>query len=82
MVLALGLALVLASVEDNSDHLLTRGVVRGDVEQVTGGTGFQAAKLVDQGLTICPGEECADDVYVDDIMVGVASLGEPADIIP
>ena len=47
MILALGLAFVLASVEDHSDSLHARGVVRGDVEQVTGGTGLQAAKLVD-----------------------------------
>ena len=31
-VLVLGLALVSASVEDRSDRLLARGVVRGDVE--------------------------------------------------
>ena len=37
MILALGLALVLASVEDRSDHLLMRGMVRSDVEQVMGG---------------------------------------------
>ena len=47
LLLALGLAFVLTSVEDRSDHLLTRGVVGGDVEQVVGGMGFQAAKLVD-----------------------------------
>ena len=52
-------------------------MVGGDVEQVAGGTGFQAAKLVDQGLAVCPGEECADDVYVDDIREGVASLRKP-----
>ena len=40
------------------------------------------AKLVDQGLTGCPGEERTDDVRVDDIKVGVASLGEPTDVIP
>ena len=32
LVLALGLAFVPASVEDRSDRLLTRGVVRGDIE--------------------------------------------------
>ena len=47
LVHALGLAFVPASVEDRSDCLLARGVVGGDVEQVMGGTGFQAAKLVD-----------------------------------
>ena len=47
LVLALGLAFVPASIEDRSDHLLAGGVVYGDVEQVTGGTGLQAAKLVD-----------------------------------
>ena len=47
LVLALGLALVLASVEDRSDCLLIEGVVHGNVEQVAGGTGLQAAKLVD-----------------------------------
>ena len=82
MVCALGLAFVLASVEDRSDRLLARGVVSGDVEQVPGGTGLQAAKLVDQGLAGCSREECADDVYLDDIREGVASLGEPMDVIP
>jgi len=80
--LALGLALVPASAKDRSGCLLTGGMVRGDVEQVTGGTGLQAAKLVDQGLTGCPREECDDDVCVDDIREGVASLGEHADVIP
>ena len=47
-----------------------------------GGTGLQAAKLVDQGLVVCPEEECADDVCVDDIREGVASLGEPANVVP
>ena len=37
---------------------------------------------MDQGLTGHPREECADDVHVDDIREGVASLGEPADEIP
>ena len=57
-------------------------MVRGDVEQVAGGTGFQAAKLMDQGLAVRPREECADDVCVDNIREGVASLGEPMDVIP
>ena len=47
MVRVLSLAFVPASIEDRSDCLLTRGVVSGDVEQVVGGTGLQAAKLVD-----------------------------------
>ena len=50
LVHALGLAFVSASVEDRSDLLLARGVVTSDVEQVTGGTGLQAAKLMDHGL--------------------------------
>ena len=74
MVLMLGLALVLASTKDRSDHLLTGGVVRGDVEQVVGGPGLQAAELVDQGLTGCPREERTDDVCVNDIRKGVASF--------
>ena len=44
--------------------------------------GFQAAKLVDQGLAVHPREERADDVCVDNIREGVASLGEPVDVIP
>ena len=74
MVLVLGLALVLASTKDHSNRLLIRGMVRGDVEQVTGGTGLQTAELVDQGLTGCLGEERADDVHVDDIRKRVASF--------
>ena len=40
MVLVLGLAFVSASVEDRSNRLLAEGVVSGDIEQVTGGTGI------------------------------------------
>ena len=40
LVHALGLAFVLASIEDRSNCLLARGMVSGDVEQVAGGTGF------------------------------------------
>ena len=42
----------------------------------------QAAKLVDQGLLGHSREECADDVRIDDIREGVASLGEPTDVVP
>ena len=72
MVLAFGLAFVLAYVEDRSDCLLAGGVVRGNVEQVAGGTGLHTAELVDQGLVGCLGEERADNVCVDDIRKGVA----------
>ena len=82
MVHALGLAFVLATVEDRSNRLIAGGVVSGDVEQVTGGTGLQASKLVDLRLVGHPGEECAEDVNVDDIKEGVALLGEPTDVIP
>ena len=74
LVLTLGLALVLASTKDRSDCLLAGGVVRGDVEQVMGGVGLLAAKLVDQGLIGCPREERADDVHVNDIRKGIASF--------
>ena len=74
MVLVLDLALVSASTKDYSDHLLAKGMVHGNIEQVTHGSGLQTAKLVDQGLTGCLGEECADDVHVDDIRKGVALL--------
>ena len=40
LILALGLAFVLASIEDHFDRLLTRGVVHGDIEQVVGGMGL------------------------------------------
>ena len=46
LVCALSLAFVLASVEDRFDRLLSRGMVSGDVEQVTGGMGLQGAKFV------------------------------------
>ena len=82
MVCALGLAFVSASVEDRSDCLLIGGVVSGDIEQVAGRMGLQAAELVDQGLVGCPEEECADDVRVNDVREGVASLGEPTNVIP
>ena len=74
MVLVLGLAFVLASTKDRSNHLLARGVVRGDVGQVVGGTRLQTAELVDQGLIGCHREELADDVRVNDIRKGVALL--------
>ena len=56
-------------------------MVCGDAEQVAGGSWLQAAKLVDQRLVVCPGMECADDICVDDIGEGVASLREPMDVI-
>ena len=74
LVLVLALALVLTAAKDYPDYLLVRGMVRGDVEQFMGGTGLQTAKLVDQGLTGCPREECADDVCVNDIRKGVVSF--------
>ena len=82
MVLTLGLALVPASTKDRSNCLLARGMVHGDVEHVAGGMGLQTAKLVDQGLTGCPGEERDDDVRVNDIRKEVASFREPMDVIP
>ena len=74
MVLTLGLALVPTATEDRLNCLLIRGMVHGDVEQVTGGIGLQKAELVNQGLIGCPGEEHADDVRVNDIKKGVASF--------
>ena len=71
----------MASVEDRFDRLLAGGMVCSDVEQVAGGPGLQAAKLVDQGLVGCPGEECANDVRVDDFRKGVAPLREPTAVI-
>ena len=56
-------------------------MVSGDVEQVVGSTGLRASKLVDQGLLGHPGEECTDDIRFDNIREGVASLGEPTDVI-
>ena len=82
LVLALGLALVPAFTKDCSDHLLTEGMVHGDVEQVAGGTGLQIAELVDQGLIGYPREECANNVHIDDIRKGVESFREPTDVIP
>ena len=37
---------------------------------------------MDQGLVGHPREEYTDDIHVDDIRVGVASLGEPTNVIP
>ena len=48
MVRAVDLDFVSAPVEDRSDRFLAGGMVSGDVEQVVGGTGLQASKLVDQ----------------------------------
>ena len=72
MVLAFGLALVPTATEDRPDCLLAGGVVRGNLEQVVGGTWLHTAELVDQGLAGCLREERADDVRVDDIRKGVA----------
>ena len=40
LVIALGLAPVSTTTEDCPDRVLTGGMVRGDVEQVMGGTGL------------------------------------------
>ena len=74
MVLVLGLAPVPTTAEDHPDHLLAKGMVCGNVEQVTGGTGLHTAELVDQGLVGCPREECTDDVCIDVIRKGIALL--------
>ena len=37
---------------------------------------------MDQGLIGCPRKECVDDIRVDNIRKGVASFGEPTDVIP
>ena len=37
---------------------------------------------MDQGLAVCPREESADDVCVNNIREGVTSLGKPVDVIP
>ena len=81
MVRTLGLTFVPTSVEDRFNLLLAEGMVSGDVKQVAGGTGLQVAKLVDQGLVGRPEEECADDVHVNDIREGVASLGKPTNVV-
>ena len=74
MVHVLGLAPVLTAAEDRPDCLLAEGMVRGNVEQVTGGPRLHTVELVDHGLVGCPREERADDVHVNDIRKGVALL--------
>ena len=37
---------------------------------------------MDQGLTVSPRKECADDVRINNIRKGVASFQEPMDVIP
>ena len=37
---------------------------------------------MDQGLVVSPEKECADDIRINDIREGVASLREPTDVIP
>ena len=74
LVLALGLALVLASIEDYSDHLLT-----GASRRWFGASGNQTCG---SGTRRSSRSECADDVHVDDIRKGVAPLLEPTDVIP
>ena len=61
MVLVLGLAPVPTAVEDCPHRLLAGDMVRGDVEQVAGGTGLHTTELVDQRLAGRPREERVDD---------------------
>lgn len=81
LVLTLGFALLLAITKDRVDHLLTEGMVSGNIQQVAGRPGLDAAKLVNQGLAGCPSKESADDFHVDDVMKGVALPREPANIV-
>jgi hypothetical protein len=37
---------------------------------------------VNEALASGPIEECADDICVDDVKVGIALLGEPANVVP
>jgi hypothetical protein len=67
--------------EDRPNHLLAGGVVRGDVQELTGGAPLLVAKLVNEGLAGGPREEHTYNVCVDDVRERIALLGEPVDVV-
>jgi hypothetical protein len=81
LVLPLGLAFGPSIGEDRPDGLLAEGVVRGDVQELAGGARLPAAELVNEGLAGGPREVRANDIYVDDVKEGIASLGELANLV-
>jgi hypothetical protein len=57
-------------------------MVRGDIQELTGGARLSTAEHVNEGLAGGPREEHADDVCVDDVKERIALLGELADVVP
>jgi hypothetical protein len=68
--------------EDHPDRLLARGVVRGNVQELTSGARLAATELVKEKLAGAPREKCVDDFCVDDVRERIALLEEPADVFP
>jgi hypothetical protein len=79
--LPLGLAHGPAIDEDRPDRLLTEGVVRGDVQDLTGGVRLSIAELVNEELASGPCEERANDVRVNDVRERVALPREPMNVV-
>jgi hypothetical protein len=68
--------------KNGPNHVLTRGVPGGNVEQLIHGLWLIAAELMHQALVVHAVPECRDDVGVTDLWELVALLGETPDVIP
>jgi hypothetical protein len=78
---ATGSYLPIALDENSPDHLLTRGMPGGNVEQLLRGLWLIVTKLVHQALGAHAGPECQDDVSVADLGELVALLGETPNVM-
>jgi hypothetical protein len=68
--------------ENGPDHLLTRGVPDGDVEELLHRLWLIAAELMHQGSPVCAGPEHRDDVSVVHLGELVTLFGETPDVVP
>jgi hypothetical protein len=78
----LGLNLLSLTIsEDRPNHILTGGMVHGNIQELAGGARLLAAELVNEGLEGGPREERADGVCFDDVRERIAFLGELVDVV-
>ena len=71
----------LVALEDGPDHLLSGGVVSGNLQELVRSMRLLAPQFVDRGLAVRPAEERTDDVGVDDARQRVALFGEAPDVV-
>jgi hypothetical protein len=68
--------------ENSPDHLLTRGMPGGDVEELLCVFWLVMAELMHQGSAVCAGPEHRDDVGITDFGELVTLSGETLNVVP